>query len=86
MNRKEKAFIPVMLTPFKDNGAVDYDALTELTEFYLNAGVGGLFANCQSSEMFALTEQERLGITKHVVQVVNGAVPVVAAGSHITGT
>ena len=81
MNRKSKVFVPVMLTPFHENGSVDYDALTKLTEFYLEAGAGGLFANCQSSEMFFLSDKERLAITRHVVNVAAGAVPVVAAGT-----
>ncbi|WP_036601259.1 dihydrodipicolinate synthase family protein [Olivibacter sitiensis] len=80
MNR-EKGFIPVMLTPFKENGAIDYDGLTHLTEFYLNAGAAGLFANCLSSEMFELSEAERLKVTKYIVDVSAGAVPVVATGT-----
>jgi 4-hydroxy-tetrahydrodipicolinate synthase len=81
MTTKQKQFIPVMLTPFKNDGSIDYDGLTELTEFYLNAGAGGLFANCQSSEMFALSDSERLSITQHVVKIANGQVPVVATGT-----
>jgi len=76
-----KGFIPVMLTPFNHSGAIDFDALTRLTERYLDAGATGLFANCLSSEMFELSEQERLQIIAHVVQTVNGAVPVVATGT-----
>jgi len=78
---KKKGFIPVMLTPFKDNGAIDYDVLTQLTEIYINAGATGLFANCLSSEMFELTDAERLLVIKHVIKVANGAVPVVATGT-----
>jgi len=78
---KQKGFIPVMLTPFKDNGAIDYDVLTELTEIYINAGASGLFANCLSSEMFELSDAERLLVIKHVIKVANGAVPVVATGT-----
>ncbi|MEI9808056.1 MAG: dihydrodipicolinate synthase family protein [Bacteroidota bacterium] len=81
MSKKPKVFVPVMLTPFKENGEVDYDGLTKLTEFYLTAGAAGLFANCQSSEMFTLTAEERLSVTKHVVKVSKGSVPVVAAGT-----
>jgi 4-hydroxy-tetrahydrodipicolinate synthase len=81
MHKKQKTFTPVMLTPFTDNGTIDYVGLTELTEFYLQAGAGGLFANCQSSEMFELTDEERIGITSHVVKVANGTVPVVAVGT-----
>ena len=81
MNKAEKGFIPVMLTPFKDNGAVDFDGLTKLTELYLEAGAAGLFANCLSSEMFELSEEERLAVVKHVVKIANGNVPVVATGT-----
>lgn len=81
MNRSEKGFIPVMLTPFKDNGAVDFDGLTKLTELYIEAGAAGLFANCLSSEMFELSEAERLAVVKHVVSAAQGAVPVVATGT-----
>ena len=70
-----------MLTPFTDNGSVDFDALTRLTAYYLQAGAAGLFANCLSSEMFELSEQERIQVIKHVLNVVNGAVPVVATGT-----
>lgn len=77
----KKGFIPVMLTPFKDNGAIDFNALSALTEFYLQAGAAGLFANCLSSEMFELTEVERIQIIEHVVKVTNGLVPVVATGT-----
>ncbi|WP_413669083.1 dihydrodipicolinate synthase family protein [Mucilaginibacter sp. Mucisp86] len=81
MEQSKKGFIPVMLTPFKDNGAVDYVALTRLTEMYLHAGAAGVFANCLSSEMFELSGEERLAIIKHVVETVDGAVPVVATGT-----
>ncbi|MCR6720083.1 MAG: dihydrodipicolinate synthase family protein [Chitinophagaceae bacterium] len=81
MSHKSKVFVPVMLTPFRENGEVDFDGLTKLTEFYLEAGAGGLFANCQSSEMFSLSDQERLAVTEHVIKVAAGAVPVVAAGT-----
>jgi 4-hydroxy-tetrahydrodipicolinate synthase len=79
--KNEKGFIPVMLTPFKDNGAIDFEELTRLTEFYLEAGASGLFANCLSSEMFELTKAERLELVKHIVKIANGKVPVVATGT-----
>ncbi len=76
-----KGFIPVMLTPFSSNGNIDYKALTQLTEIYLQAGAAGLFANCLSSEMFELTDLERIQAIKHVINVVGGEVPVIATGT-----
>lgn len=80
-NSEKKGFIPVMLTPFTDSGKIDYNGLTSLTEFYLQAGAAGLFANCLSSEMFELDDDERINIINHVVKVANGTVPVVATGT-----
>jgi len=77
----ERKFIPVMLTPFKENGEIDFDGLTRLTELYIQAGAKGLFANCQSSEMFDLSDEERLLIVKHTLKVADGRVPVVAVGN-----
>lgn len=81
MQNSPKGFIPVMLTPFSKDGRIDYSALTQLTEVYLQAGAAGLFANCLSSEMFELSAEERIKIIKHVIDVVNGEVPVIATGT-----
>ncbi|GGF11677.1 dihydrodipicolinate synthase family protein [Hymenobacter cavernae] len=85
MEKSPKGFIPVMLMPFQNDGQIDYPALTRLTELYLEAGAAGLFANCLSSEMFELSEAERLQSIRHVVNVVGGAVPVVATGTFAGG-
>ena len=78
---EEKKFVPVMITPFDLKAKLDLDAVSVLIEFYLAAGVKGFFANCLSSEMFSITEDERIELTSHVVKQVNGRVPVVATGS-----
>jgi 4-hydroxy-tetrahydrodipicolinate synthase len=81
MIREEKKFVPVMITPFNLKAKVDFDVVSHLVEFYLAAGVKGFFANCLSSEMYSISEDERIDLTRHVVQCVNGRVPVVATGS-----
>src|SRR6476620_1593837 len=81
MRNDEKKFVPVMITPFNLKAKVDLDVVNSLIDFYLAAGVEGFFANCLSSEMFSISEDERLELTKHVVDYVGGRVPVVATGS-----
>ncbi len=76
-----KKFVPVMITPFNLKAKVDLDAVSTLVEFYLAAGVKGFFANCLSSEMYSISEDERLELTRHVVRAVDGRVPIVATGS-----
>jgi 4-hydroxy-tetrahydrodipicolinate synthase len=76
-----RGFIPVMLTPFLESGAIDSPGLAHLTDYYLASGAAGLFANCLSSEMYELTDSERLSITRQVVNRAGGRVPVVATGT-----
>jgi len=71
----------VMLTPFKQDGAIDWPGVDALTDWYIDAGVAGLFSVCLSSEMYHLTEDERLTLAKHVVDRSAGRVPVVASGT-----
>src|SRR5882757_8736924 len=81
MDNNEKKFVPVMITPFNLKAKVDMDVVSVLVEFYLAAGVKGFFANCLSSEMYSISEDERMALTRHVVRSVNGRVPIEATGS-----
>ncbi len=74
---------PTMITPFTEDGALDLEALGPLVEWYLDRGVDGLFAVCQSSEMFELTLAERVRLAEAVVEFVDGRVGVIASG-HIS--
>ncbi|MDO4326570.1 MAG: dihydrodipicolinate synthase family protein [bacterium] len=76
---------PVMLTPFTKENQVDYLALETLVSWYIEHGVKGLFAVCQSSEMFYLTLEERLQVARCVVKAAAGRVPVIASG-HVSDT
>jgi 4-hydroxy-tetrahydrodipicolinate synthase len=78
-----EGIIPVMLTPFTDDGQIDYAGLERLIGWYLAHGADALFAVCQSSEMQFLTLQERVALSRFVVRTVNGRVPVVTSG-HIS--
>ncbi|MEO6962407.1 MAG: dihydrodipicolinate synthase family protein [Puia sp.] len=70
-----------MITPFDLRAQVDLGVVSQLIDFYLAAGVKGFFANCLSSEMYSISESERLELTQHIVRYVDGRVPVVATGS-----
>ncbi|CAG7614892.1 Putative 2-dehydro-3-deoxy-D-gluconate aldolase YagE [Paenibacillus solanacearum] len=74
---------PTMITPFTLKGEVDYDALERLVEWYIGHGVQGLFAVCQSSEMFYLTLEERISVARFVKEKAAGRVQVIASG-HIS--
>lgn len=80
MNKYHGAW-PVLLTPFDEHDRIDIEAYREIAEWYIQKGVGGLFANALSAEMFHLSDKERLTLIRTTVQVASGRVPVVATGS-----
>ena len=67
---------PVMLTPFTEDNKIDYDGLKELVDWYIKNGVSGMFAVCQSSEMFYLSLEERVKYAAKTVEFAAGRVPV----------
>ena len=48
---------PVMITPFTEDNRIDYNAVLRIIEWYDKNGVDGIFAVCQSSEMFELSHR-----------------------------
>lgn len=71
---------PVMLTLYKDDGTLDEAANRRLVDWYIDNHVDGIFTVCLSSEMFALSQPERLQLARLTVEQANGRVPVVACG------
>ncbi|MFH5181693.1 dihydrodipicolinate synthase family protein [Paenibacillus sp. TAB 01] len=74
---------PTMVTPFTEDNEIDYPALERAVEWYIGRGVDGLFAVCQSSEMFFLSLEERVQLAAFVKEKAGGRVPVIASG-HIS--
>ena len=74
---------PTMVTPFTADNKIDYAALQPMVEWYIRNGVNGLFAVCQSSEMFFLSLEERVRLAHEVLKLANGRISVIASG-HIS--
>ncbi|MFD0678720.1 MULTISPECIES: dihydrodipicolinate synthase family protein [unclassified Paenibacillus] len=74
---------PTMLTPFTETGALDEHSLEQVVDWYIDQGVHGLFAVCNSSEMFKLSLEERVRVAEITVRRADGRVPVIASG-HIS--
>ena len=60
---------PTMVTPFTEKNDIDYAALEKMMAWYIERQVTGLFAVCQSSEMFFLSHGERVKLSKAVVDI-----------------
>ncbi|MCR5625798.1 MAG: dihydrodipicolinate synthase family protein [Lachnospiraceae bacterium] len=75
-----KGVWPVMITPFTDDLKIDYDGVLKIIEWYDKMGVTGIFAVCQSSEMFQLNAEERFELAKFVIDNTPKHIQVVASG------
>ena len=67
--------VPPMVTPFQENGEVDYDALRTLVTF-LKEHVDGLFINGSYGGGVLMTEEERRQVTEVTVKTAEGKIPV----------
>lgn len=77
--------IPTMLVAYDKNGAVDLGAQSALLDWYLEHGIHGMFALCQSTEIFFLSMEERLAIGRLVMEKYKGKIPVVVSGMTTDG-
>ena len=57
-----------MITPFTKVGEVDYETAKKYVDFYFESGIDGIFAVCQSSEIFYLSLEERVKLNRLVYE------------------
>ncbi len=55
-----------MITPYKKDGSVDYETAKKYVDWYFENGLTGIFAVCQSSEIFYLSLEEKVKLNKVV--------------------
>lgn len=76
--------IPPTLTPYSENGSIDFDSLRRLIDAQLDGGVDGLFVLGSSGEAAFLTDAQRSSVLQAAVQAVGNRVPVFAGVNDMT--
>ena len=71
--------IPILVTPFAEDGALDLDSLGREIDFVIAEGASGVACLAIASEGYKLTEAERDQVAETTVRHVAGRVPVVAS-------
>ena len=66
-----------LITPFKSDESIDYDALARLVEHLIKNGTDYLVVCGTTAETPTLTEQEKEDVTRFVVQCNAGRLPIV---------
>jgi len=69
--------IPILCTPFHDDGSLDLDGLDREIEWLIAEGATGVAALAIASEGYKLTDAERDAVAERTVATVAGRVPVV---------
>ena len=62
---------------FADSGAIDFDSIDSLTDFYLSFGIDGLTILGIMGEAQKLSQDEALAVMRRFLQRVAGRVPIV---------
>ena len=75
--------VTVLNTPFKSDDSIDFGALTHNVREAIAAGVAGFLVPAMASEVYKLSETERLNMVEAVLQEVQGRVPVIAGAGEI---
>lgn len=73
-----QGIVTVLNTPFKTDNTIDFSALQKNVLFALDAGVAGFLVPAMASEVYKLSEMERIEMVATVLETVNNKVPVIA--------
>ncbi|MBC7234805.1 MAG: dihydrodipicolinate synthase family protein [Chloroflexi bacterium] len=74
--KEMRGVYPILITPFDEQSRIDVESLQSLVDFLIDNGVHGIGV-ALGSEVFKFTDEERLLVTRTVVNQAAGRVPVV---------
>lgn len=76
-----------LVTPFKENGDVNYEVLEKLVEEQIAEGTDAIVACGTTGEASTMTHEEHLDVIKYVCEITKKRIPVIAGtGSNCTDT
>jgi dihydrodipicolinate synthase/N-acetylneuraminate lyase len=77
-----QGIVPVVPTPFGEDGTIDHDSLRGLIEFAWRAGVCAVCLPAYASEFYKLSEREREEALVTALDAGRGRIPVIAQVNH----
>ncbi len=85
MNLENAAILTAMVTPFDEEGTMDYPQLKKLIEYLLQHHTEGLIVAGTTGESPTLSHDEKLALFKETIKIVAGRVPIICGiGSNNT--
>lgn len=77
-----KGTITAIITPFKEDLTIDFDAFEKLLAYQIDSGIEAIVVAGSTGESATLNDKERLALIIRAVEFANGRVPIIAG----TGT
>ncbi len=85
--RNLEGSIVALVTPFHEDGSIDFEALARLVDFHLQHGTDAILTLGTTGESSTMTDEEDNSVVEAVVKQVAGRIPVIAgSGSNSTAT
>jgi len=84
MNREIGRLLTAMVTPFKNDGAVDYDAAGKLAQMLVEDGSDGVVVSGTTGESPSLSDAEKIELLRAVKDAIPGKAVVAGTGSNDT--
>src|SRR5690606_31602651 len=72
-----KGVYPAVLTPFKEDGSIDFDMFAKNTEAQIEAGVHGIIIAGTLGDAAVLDTEEKFELLTYAKQIVAGRIPVI---------
>jgi 4-hydroxy-tetrahydrodipicolinate synthase len=79
-----KGIIPPVITPFNEDGTVNYAVYRKFINYLIDEGVHGIFPLGTTGEFYAVSDDEYERILRVTVEEVNGRVDIYAGANDIT--
>ena len=78
--------LTTMITPYTKDGKVDFETAEKYVDWYYEHKIDGIFAVCQSSEIFYLSLEERVELNRRVYQRAKALDPnfLVVSSGHVS--
>lgn len=76
-----------LITPFHEDGSVNYDKLAALVEEQIAGGTDAIIACGTTAEAATMSEEEHMDVVRFIIKAANHRIPVIAGtGSNCTAT
>lgn len=78
----EGIYVP-LITPFRPDLSIDYDAWGDVIDWQLENGTHGIIVGGSTGEFFSLSQEERIAQFRFAKERIGGRVPLIAGINHL---